>query len=82
MKDLKTVRKGNKVLKVDSLQLESFLKDGFDEIDENGKIVSLSPNKSYSAGEIEKLRAADKTEIAALKKQIAALKKKSAKPRE
>ena len=71
------VRKGNKVLKVDEQAVEQYLKDGFDEVDEQGKVIKSSPNRNYSASEVEKLREADKARIAELEKQLEKLRKKS-----
>ena len=71
------VRKGNKVLKVDDATIDAFLNEGYDEINESGKVIKASPDKTYSAAEVERLRATDRARIAELEKQLEKLRKKS-----
>lgn len=68
---MKTVKKSNKILSVADEQLNGYLNDGFDEIDDKtGKIISVSQNKAYSVAEVEKLKAEYETQIAALQKKL------------
>lgn len=71
-----TVKKANKVLTIADELLSSYLKEGFDEIDDKGKVKTSSPNKTYTSAEIEKLTAEYKTKIAALTSEVEKLKKK------
>ena len=74
-----TVRKRNRVLKVNDNVVSRYLKDGYDQIDEKGEVVKLATGgKSVSIGsynkvveEVEKLKA----EIKKLKTENTKLKK-------
>lgn len=74
---MKTVRKANKVLTIADELLSGYIKEGFDEIDEKGKVKTVSPTKTYTAAEVEKLMAEYEAKLAAKDKEIAALKGKS-----
>lgn len=76
---MKQVRRGNKVLTIDDVELDGYLKEGFDELDDKGKVKTVSPNKTYTAAEVEKITAEYETKIAALTSEVEKLKKKLAK---
>lgn len=73
---MKTVRKANKVLTIADELLISYLKEGFDEIDEKGKVLTLSQSKTYTAADVEKLTADYEAKIAVLTAEVEKLKKK------
>lgn len=71
-----TVKKANKVLTIADELLSGYLKEGFDEIDEKGKVKTASVNKTYTAAEVEKLTADYEAKLAALTSEVEKLKKK------
>lgn len=70
MQDTRIVQKGNKVLRIEAFQLRSYLKEGFDEIDENGKILTPSPVKSVPYAEVAALKEQYEKEIETLKTKL------------
>lgn len=70
MQETRIVQKGNKVLRIEAFQLQSYLKEGFDEIDENGKILTPSPAKSVPYAEVAALREQYEKEIETLKNKL------------
>lgn len=67
---MKHVRKANKVLTIADEQLAAYLKEGYDEIDEKGKVKTASSNKTYTAAEVKKLTAEYEAQIEKLKKKL------------
>ncbi|WP_017728501.1 hypothetical protein [Halalkalibacterium ligniniphilum] len=73
------VKKGNRILNVDKDRVESYLKQGYDEIDESGKVVKhATGGKSVPVGEynklLEKLAEFESANTEELKNEIADLK--------
>ena len=73
---MKFVKRRNKVLKIDDRSLKSYLVQGYDEITEEGKVVTLATGgRSVSVGELN----AALTEIEKLKAEIKELKEEKTK---
>ena len=72
---MKKVRMGNKCLRVSDEDLDKYLADGYDEIDENGKVKTTSPTKKYSAAEVTKIKADYEEQIKKLEAKLAKAKK-------
>ena len=71
---MKFVKRRNKVLKIDDRSLKSYLAQGYDEITEDGKVLTLATGgRSVSVGELN----AALTEIEKLKLEIASLKEEA-----
>lgn len=68
------VQKGNRQLRVSAEEKQKFLADGYDVLDEKGKVVETAKQKTYSAAEVAEIREGYEAEITKLKK---ALKKES-----
>ncbi|RQW19895.1 hypothetical protein [Shouchella hunanensis] len=84
------IKKGNRILNVDNGRLDSYLSQGYDRIDEAGKVITRATGgKTVAVGEYN--RALDevvdlkeendqlKKEVSKLKKELAALKKEDKK---
>lgn len=64
--------KANKVYTIDETAKSSYLSQGYDIADENGKVIERSPQSTVKYSEYEKVLAENKklkTEIAKLKKE-------------
>ena len=72
---MKKVRMGNKCLRVSDEDLNKYLADGYDEIDENGKVKTTSPTKMYSSAEVDKIKADYEDRIKKLEAKLAKTKK-------
>lgn len=64
------VQKGNRQLRVSSEEKQKFLADGYDVLDEKGKVVEMAEQKTYSAAEVAGIRDKYEAEIAKLKKTL------------
>ena len=72
---MKTVRKENRCLRVNDDDVKKYLADGYDEIDEKGKVISTSPAKTYTAAEVDKSKAEYDAQIKKLEAKLAKGKK-------
>lgn len=72
---MKKVRMGNKCLCISDEDLDKYLADGYDEIDENGKVKTTSPTKKYSATEVDKIKADYEERIKKLEAKLSKAKK-------
>lgn len=78
------LRKGNRIVRTDRKQAESYLKDGYDQVDEQGKVVKRATGgRHVSLAEYNKaLEKIDKLEKAngnaKLEKEIEKLKRENA----
>lgn len=63
--------KNNKVYTIDETSKESYLAQGYDIVDESGKVIERSPQSTVKYSEYEKVIAENKK----LKAQVAKLKK-------
>ncbi len=74
---LKTVRKQNKVLRVDESVVDAYLAEGYDEIDKSGKTIRSSSVRTYTAAEFAAVKSEYEAKITELEAKIAKLTKKS-----
>ena len=72
---MKYVRKANKCLSVNEADVDGYLADGYDEVDENGKVIKTSPSKMYTAAEVDKIKAGYEAQIKELKAKLPKTKK-------
>lgn len=68
------VQKGNRQLRVSEAEKDRYLADGYEVLDEQGKVLERPGQKTYSAAEVERLKAGYEAKIAKLER---ALKKES-----
>ena len=72
---MRYVRKENKCLSVNDADVDGYLADGYDEIDEKGKVIKTSPTKTYSAAEVAKIMADYEAQIKELRAKLPKSKK-------
>ncbi|WP_054704737.1 hypothetical protein [Bacillus sp. JCM 19041] len=76
------IKKGNRILNVDQGRLKSYLSQGYDQIDESGKVITRATGgKTVAVGEYNRSLdevVALKEENEKLKKEVAKLKKEAA----
>lgn len=66
----KIVRKENRCLRVEEEDVKRYLADGYDEIDEKGKIIGASSVKTYTAAEVAKMKAEYELQIKKLEAKL------------
>lgn len=66
----KRVRKDNRCLCVAEEDLKKYLDAGYDEIDDKGKVIGVSPAKTYSAAEVAKMKAEYDAQIKKLEAKL------------
>lgn len=64
------VQKGNRQLHIGAQDMQKYLADGYDVVDERGRVIEAAERKSYPAAEVEKLKEQYEAEIAKLKKAL------------
>lgn len=77
------IKKGNRILNVDNSRLESYLKQGYDQINDTGKVIKLATGgKTVTIGEYNRAleeNTALKLEVEKFKTELAKLKKEAKK---